>query len=387
VKLLYAFTGGPLGGFPTGRLLQDKTGALYGTTTGLQNANAGYGTVFRLTPPAGTSGTWTQTVLFHFKDASQSGDPTGGLLMDEGGALYGTASGDPNSSNGAVFKLTPPQTEGGAWSETILVSEPRFVGDLARGPGGTLYAVWAATVISLTPPPQGKSAWKSTTLYQFPNPVQAANSGVSLGSDGALYGTLPAGPAPGNSGFGLVYRLEPPTKRGDPWTETDIYVFAGAPSDGATPSGNLVLDTQGNLYGTTQSGGAGNHGTVFKLAPPAGGQGPWAETILHSFSGSDGEAPMGGLTLIPSGVLYGTTSIAGATGGGTIFRLTPASDSAASMFKTMFNFYGGHSRHNPDFPFATLIRGTTGVFYGTTRGGGLPDCRDAFCGTVYQFSQ
>jgi uncharacterized repeat protein (TIGR03803 family) len=160
-----------------------------------------------------------------------------------------------------------------------------------------------------------------------------------------LYGTTlsgGSGPFPDcyfdtEIGCGTVFQLTPPATPGGAWTESVIYNFAGGIGEGAYPYASLVLGKNGVLYGTTSYGGTSASGsacpsdanpgcgTVFQLTPPATPGGAWTETILHGFTGQDGDGavPYGGLTLSPSGTLYGTTAAGGTAGGGTVFSIVP----------------------------------------------------------------
>ncbi len=152
-------------------------------------------------------------------------------------------------------------------------------------------------------------------------------------------------------------------------TLTTLHSFAGQPNDGANPDAGLVQGSDGNFYGTTYSGGANNKGTVFTITPNG------SVTILHSFTGSDGREPTAGLIQASDGNLYGTTSFDGTGGpGGTVFKITP--NGTLTTLAT-FNGQGG-----PEFPYAGLIQGRDGNFYGTTTAGGTHFGN----GTVFQIT-
>jgi uncharacterized repeat protein (TIGR03803 family) len=172
-----------------------------------------------------------------------------------------------------------------------------------------------------------------------------------------LYGTTSGGGAGScTGGCGTVFRLEPGTN--GKWTEILLHSFTGR--DGAYPSARLTWDVAGNLYGTTQLGGAHNYGTVFKLAP--GSNHRWSESVLHSFNGKEGGYPSAGLTFDAAGNLYGTTSV-GPHHAGTIFKLTPTSTGRWS--KTVV-----HAFWNEAVPLSNLIFDAQGGLYGTTFLGG-----------------
>jgi uncharacterized repeat protein (TIGR03803 family) len=154
-------------------------------------------------------------------------------------------------------------------------------------------------------------------LYSFANSPDGAGpfAGLTLDSAGNLYGTTVTG---GASGTGTVFKLAPNGSAG--YTESVLYSFGAGP-DGANPYAGLILDSAGNLYGTTPMGGASGFGTVFQLAP--NGSAGYTESVLYSFgAGPDGEAPYAGLILDSAGNLYGTTFGGGSSGNGTVFKVT-----------------------------------------------------------------
>jgi uncharacterized repeat protein (TIGR03803 family) len=217
----------------------------------------------------------TETVLHSFTGTDGTA-PILSLVFDHAGTLYGVTTEGGSSNNGTVFELLPRSN--GTWSVTTLHS---FDG----GKGG------------------------STPL-----------GGLVLDSAGNLYGTTKLG---GITGVGVVFRL---SKSSSGWTETVLHSFGGG-GDGRYPSGNLVLDAAGNLYGTTQGGGAYSNGTnysggtAYQVSPTSGGA--WTETVLHSFgNGTDGLSPRANLTLDKAGNLYGTTITGGTNSYGTVFELS-----------------------------------------------------------------
>ncbi len=159
-----------------------------------------------------------------------------------------------------------------------------------------------------------------------------------------------------------------------------LYVFK-TEAEGAAPKGNLVMDGAGNLYGTTS--GAGGFGNVFKLTPHA--DGTWTETVLHSFSGSDGSSPVAGVTLDAAGNLYGTTSRGGAFcpnlgGCGVVFKLAHNTDGTWTE-SVLWSFEGPH------FPLGGVVFDKAGNLYGTTYNGGDPSCEPPNgCGLVFKLA-
>ncbi len=175
------------------------------------------------------------------------------------------------------------------------------------------------TVFELTPLPGG--GWSQQTLYTFQGGGDGAfpMAGLAFDQTGNLYGTTSVGGISGcgfgvDAGCGTVFELSPPLQQGGPWTETVLYRFTNG-DDGSSPEGSLILDIAGNLYGTSLDGTLG-YGAIFELAPSSGGS--WVENTLHDFdpSSGDGGIPSGGLLFDAIGNLYGATQIGGGTGCG-----------------------------------------------------------------------
>ena len=261
-------------------LISDTSGSLYGTTTGQGGTDAGI--VFKLSP--GPDG-WTMTVLHRFGGDNDGAYPNGGLAIDPTGALYGTTSGGGKDGIGTVFKLTPTNH---GWEELVIHTFRQLDGSNCHGgclpmagltldTDGTLYGTTGGggkfgggVVFSLTP--SGSGGWSEQVLYHFKREVgegQVPNSRLVFGKFGALYGTTKSGgDKPDTNGFGTVFKLVP-TATG--WREVVLHCFTGA-ADGGVPTGTLIRDASGNMFGTTEGGarsGVSNDGTVFKIA--AGG--------------------------------------------------------------------------------------------------------------------
>ena len=234
-----------------------------------------------------------------------------------------------------------------------------------------------------------------TVLYDFNSSTDGGFpfSGVISDALGNLYGTSPGGgssTACGNNGCGMVYELAPNGIGG--WTQTILHSFTGS-SDGVEPIGGLVMDSFGNIFGTT--GGqnttctpAGTCGTVFKLAP--NGDGTYTESTLYRFQGGgDGVNPEGALILDPRGNLYGSTvfggvaSCYGNVGCGTVFELHPNTDGSWTE-KILHRFAGGR---DGAFMDAGLTFDTNGNLYGVTTSGGGTGCTGSGCGTIFRLSK
>jgi uncharacterized repeat protein (TIGR03803 family) len=205
-----------------------------------------------------------------------------------------------------------------------------------------------------------------SVLYSFNGGADGAtpDAALVLDASGNLYGTTAAG---GSANFGTVFKLDPGG------TKTVLYSFTGG-ADGKAPYAGLVLDPSGNLYGTTQLGGASNFGTAFKV-DTAG-----TETVLHSFTGgADGRIPNAPLIRDSTGNVYGTTTTGGASGYGTVFKLN-----TAGTLTVLYSFAGGA---DGGFPLGGLVRDSAGNLYGTTNDGGLPNaCFVGYfgCGVVFK---
>lgn len=322
------------GADPTGNLIADSAGDLYGTTSrgGAYNS----GTVFELKPPLAGQTAWTETVLLSF-DEYDGALPEGGLIADSGGNLYGTASEGGAMGYGTVFKLAPPAAGKRDWTETVIHqftgTDGGFpIGNLITDQTGNLYGTTSAygtaskgVVFELAPPAMGQTAWTESVLTTFSgkngsNPT----GGLIADSAGNLYGTTELGGTTeggGTSKNGTVFELTPPAAGHTAWTETVLISFGR--TNGKTPYGSLVIDSAGNLYGTSANGGALQEGTVFELTPPAAGQTAWSATVLARFNGTNGEDPLGGVIADGAGNFYGTTSLGGRSDYGAVFELKP----------------------------------------------------------------
>ncbi len=329
-KVLYAFQGGNDGAVPTGSLIFDSSGNLFGTASidGAYRA----GTIFELTPAR--DGHWKEQVIHAFTSGWDGAYPSAGLIADSYGHFYGTTEfgggGGCGSGCGVVFKLVPGA--GGKWKETVL--------HLFRASRGGFYP----------------------------------EANLVFDVAGNLYGTTTAG---GGFYIGTVFKMWP--VKGDVWRERVLRSFTEW--DGQSYQANLIPDTSGNLYGTTLDGGAYGYGTVFELKRSSNGK--WDEVVLHSFQQSDGQSPRGGLIFDSKGALYGTTEAGGARNYGAVFKLLPRSDGTWSE-TVLYSFAGGTDGAGPQ---AALIFDPSGNLYGTTLYGGGPGCYGGYgCGTVFKLS-
>ncbi len=353
-KVLHTFT---TGGSDGGLSIAPVTGNLYGATqTGGTHGN---GIVFQLSPNA--DGSWTETVLYSFQGGVSDGaNPRAGVVFDSAGNIYGTTAWNGANGAGTVYRLKPQND--GSWKEAVLYnftgSGPEQAGVILDSSGnlyGTTYGEGAygfGSVFELAAQPDG--SWTETTLHSFDGTEGCGpNAEVVFDTAGNLYGTTVGC---GIHGAGIVFELSP-----DPqgkWNATTLYNF-GNPPDGGFPDTALVLDSAGNLYGTTFFGGVNNFGTVFEISSSADG---WKEKVLYSFDGINDSGPTEApVTLDVAGNLYGTTGGYDSHGAGAVYKLTHTPDGWGEGL--VYAFTGGL---DGGYPVAGLINDQVGNLYGTT---------------------
>jgi uncharacterized repeat protein (TIGR03803 family) len=363
--VLYNFTGGSVGANPQSRLTSDGAGNFYGTA---YEGGVGAGTVFELSP--NSSGGWNETVLHSFSGGLNIGPdgagPSGPVIFDSVGNLYGTTRFGGTDyfycSYGTVFELNPV---GASWTETIPFSESCTQPDgiapmngLIIDRAGNLYGTTlengqiSGTVFELSPSGGG---WTQRVIYKAPT-----SSGLTMDAAGNIYGATSS----------TVFELSPNGNGG--WNPTIIHTFAGYPYDGTIAEGTPVHDQFGNLYGTTYEGGVYNHGTVYVLSP--GQNGEWTEKILYSFpGGKNGANPTAGIVFDAAGNIYGTTSLGGSNGHGTVFELV-ALGSSHYQQTVLWTFNGTDGED----PLGSLILDKASNLYGTTNSGGTSNAGVVF---------
>jgi uncharacterized repeat protein (TIGR03803 family) len=188
---------------------------------------------------------------------------------------------------------------------------------------GNIFGVSRQTITELSP--NGNGGWNASVIFNFPNARgYFPNRTIVTDQSGNLYGTTSVGTAKGGlGGYGTVFRLSP-RKKGGTWSRKVLYAFEGEGNgDGNDPFGEIVFDAAGNIYGTTAYGGEYGDGTVFELVTPVDKSKGYTEKVLWSFNGTDGETPVGGLILDSAGNIYGTTYSGGLYGWGVAFEVTP----------------------------------------------------------------
>jgi len=360
-SILYTFSGGIDGGQPVSDLVTDGSGNLYGTTYGGGSTPCECGIIFKLAPDG------TETVIHSFKGGKQGAFPYGGAIRDGHGNFYGTTYLGGTHNYGIVYKVAADGT--------------------------------------------------FTNLHSFAGGADGAypQSGLFKAANGLVYGQTPYGGGAGcygGYGCGTIYQVARSGSFGI------LHSFSG--SDGDGPLSNLISDKAGNLYGTASGGGANDCGTIFTVAPKGAfrllysftcgndGIGPIAGlvrdaagnlygttnaeyvytgtafeltsndtlTVLHDFTGPDGQLVRAGLVRDSKGNLYGTASAGGYYYSGTLFKI-----SSSGTFSVIHNFNG---KSDGGWPGWTLLKGAHGYFYGTAHEGGVGSgCGGAGCGTVF----
>ena len=382
---LYSFAGADDGASPGARVIVGSNGTLYGTTSyggGNGCGGNGCGTVFNLRPPLSAPinvlSSWTETVLYRFTGGADGALPVGDLVFDQSGNIYGTTADGGSSQEGTVFELTPSD---GNWTESVLWSFTggndggKPAGSVIFDSAGNLYGATQTggahgygSVFQLAP---AGSGWTQNTLYSFQNGSDGANpvGGLIFDPSGNLYGTTTSkGAGRGGTVFELVPQLN------GTWALTVLYACAGQAGGG--PQASLTIDDAGNLYGTTYKDGAYGSGSAFRLTPS---NGSWVYTDLHDFTlGSDGAQPIGNLVLDADGNLYGTAFAAGGFGYGVVFEITPLLITTSSLPSgTVNNLYsatlsatGGLPPYtwsviNGSLPNGLTLNASSGVISGT----------------------
>jgi len=378
---LYSFSGTD-GANPAASLIQASDGNLYGTTASGGANNTG--TVFQITP------TGTYTLLYSFSALSSSGINSdgatpNGLVVGNDGDFYGTAAYGGANGSGTIFKITPTGSLTTLYTFSVLSTESPYgntdggrpLAGLVQGSDGNFYGVTSrggnnnnGTIFKMTP------AGAFTVLHTFSsglgpsfvenNPLTFANADganpqapLIQGKDGNLYGT--AADEGAFAYYGTIFKINPSG------VFSTLYAFNfGINSDGGYPNATPIQGRDGNFYGTASIGGDNGQGTVYKLSPTG------VVTTLHSFLGLDGSGPAAAPVEGSDGNFYGTTQFGGAYGYGAIFKMSPTGALTTIYSFSGFSGFNGIYGTNPDgaSPVAALVEGSDGNFYGTTQYGG-----------------
>lgn len=378
-NLVYQFSG-PDGQWPVSGLLA-LNGNFYGVTAA--GGAYGQGAAFELTQ---SSGEWTENLIYSFKGKPDATDPDQSLIADSAGNLYGVSFGGGANDGGAVFELMPTQN---GWQESILHSFA-FLGTSSPNNGsypesplvmdrsGNLYGStffggtggceeWCGTIYELTP---SDGSWSENVIHFFNGDAngRAPSGAMVFDNAGNLYGVTQGG----TDFSGSVFELSP---LNGSWTITTLHSF-GKGHDGGTPAG-LTQDAAGNLYGATlEGGGSPGNGEIFKLMRTDYG---WTYNVLYGFTtGSFGSHPSSLVTAVSANQIYGEASGTEFAPGGSVYELTP--NAPEWNFTNLFTF--PTSASEGDYAVGGLVFGPQGALYGTTQYGGNSSCPGG-CGVVF----
>ena len=345
LTVLYNFAGSSDGGDPLASLIRDSAGNLYGTAD--YGGTAFAGVVFKVAPDG------AETVLYSFSGGADGAQPISAVVRDKTGNLYGTTTMGGSANAGVVFKLDPGGTEtvlhnfiGGTDGSTptggLLEDKAgNFYGTASQGGtsnAGVLFKISA----------KGKYSILHTFTGATNDGKYPTYTSLLMDSTGTLYGVTEEG---GAIDGGILYKFSKTGKL------TILHSFMGGTTDGCNVLGTPFVDANGNFYGTTSSCGTSSLGTVWKVS--ANGN----ETLLHSFAGgtTDGEYPLAGVIVDPSGDIYGNTETGGASNVGTVYGI-----SANGTFTLVHSFDGTDGK----YPYGSFVRSAKGTLFGTTENGG-----------------
>jgi len=325
----------------------------------------------------------TTKVIYSFAGGNDGEYLDTDLVMDSAGNIYGSTVQGGDFASGTVFQLSPSAS---GWTHTVLYS---FTGGTDGGEPykgvtldsqGNLYGTTVAggagscdggcgVVFKLT---NSGGTWTQSVIHSFTggNDGSGPGSGLTFDPHGNLYGMTPTG---GAYGLGVVYQLQPQTNGA--WKLRVVHAFTGGNDGSSGSAGRLILDHAGNLYGVTTVGGANGDGVVFELTRNPTG---WTLLTLYAFKDQpDGALPYGGLIFDKAGDLYGTTYYAGANDVGTVYKLTHAN--GAWTETVLYSFKGGTDGSSP---ISTLVSDKAGNLYGTTSDGGT----GCACGVIFKLA-
>jgi uncharacterized repeat protein (TIGR03803 family) len=311
VETLYNFSGGSDGNDPSGKLLRNSAGNLFGVTLGGGDSNDGV--VYEISPPSAKQGPWQFTRLYSFSGGADGQEPNDGLIEDASGGLLGITTGGGTAGYGTIFIMTPSKTD--------------------------------------------QTGYTKTTLYSFSGGSDGSSPYNGLTADGAgnFYGTTNTG---GTANAGTIYKLSPPANGGT-WTLTTLHEFVATDGTG-TPNSALTVGANGILYGSAIAG----KGAVYAF-DPAGVNGG-SLSVIYNFQGlNDGYGPYGGVSLTASGDLVGTTFYAGADAAGAIYQLTPT---GSKWHEKTVAYFDGVNCGESD---SKLMVAPNGKIFGTA---GQPGC-------------
>src|SRR5215475_12288748 len=320
-------------------------------------------------------------LIYSFGGASDGEYTDTELVMDSTGNLYGSSVQGGTFGGGTVFQITPAGVHtvlynftGGAdggepYKGVTLDSHGNLYGTAVTGGGGGCEG-GCGVLYKLT---KTGSTWTQSVIHTFTGGTDGSGPGspVAIDKQGNIYGTTPTG---GANGVGVVYQMKP---NGSGWTFKVIHAFTGGTDGSGGSAGRFFIDTAGNLFNVCTTGGAQGFGVVYEISP---NQGKWKFTTLYAFKDQpDGASPYGGVVFDKAGNLYGTTYYAGAHDLGTVYKLTRTG--ATWTESVLYSFKGGMDGASP---ISSLVADTAGNFYGTTSEGGATSCG---CGVIYKLAK
>lgn len=369
--VLHSFTGGADGSQPAAGLIQDARGALYGTT--YQGGNEGFGVAFRLTD---SQFGWVETYLAEFAQDANGASPVARLTSGPNAVLYGTTARGGNlpciSGNGGcgtVFRLNPAASSSHSAIYQFSGPDGDFpISEVTFDRNGNIFGTTVqggtldeGTVFELV---RSGNGWTNSVLYNFEDETAGDEpvGGLIVDSAGNIYGTTISG---GDIVClcGVVFELSP---SGGRWTYRVLHIFTGA-TDGLWPQNTLMMDAAGNLYGTTSDGGPGGGGgrgggTVFELSP-AGNN--WDFSTIYALPPVVESGPMSGVIMDAHGNLYGTSFGGGVYSQGLVFKLSPTN--GGWEFTSLHDFQSGQ---DGQWPLGNLLMDASGNLFGTASQGG-----------------
>ena len=404
--VLYNFTRSSDGYIPLGSLVADSFGNYYGTTFdgGLHSsqcsrqgyADPGCGTVFEISPDG--AGGWTLKTLYRFKGPPDGAAPAGNLVLDSQGNLFGTTVYGGNGGQGCdhigllgcgtIFRLSP--TESGKWTESVIYGSlagirAAYPASLVSDSAGNLYGTLSPTVCGVTGcgyvfklTPGGSGSWVFSIVHAFSNSDGEFPRGVTVDSSGNLFVTTKEGGAD----YGTLVELTP--SGSDGYTIHLLHTFSG--SDGQNPLAGVTLDSAGNIYGTASFGGntkvcKDGCGTVFELSRNSDGS--YGFSVLYSFSSIIHSYPQTSLVFDAAGNLYG---LAGLTGPGFMFELSPSGTNTWTE-RVVYDFSFHTDTGAEPGSSNGLVVDSSGHLFGTLPLYGTPGgCKPFGCGVVYEIT-